>query len=368
MSEALLKKLNNQDIDWMISTGKQQSIPAGIKLLNENGSKVIDDFHILLDGSASVFLSQQDCNPLASAFARIENNSKALGFELLRLTRGEIIGENIFTDLKSEALSIQAIEPSVVLTLPLKKLKNKLERDKGFSARFYHTVALVYLKRISLLLDRLGRSNFAKTQPVKDVLYVFDKFHDSDIDWVIAHGELVKISAKTPLIRQGRPIDALYFLLDGQMKILLPSERQNPLTNIFATLEERETEEKEIARLHKGEIFGETPFVDGSLSYTDIVATEDSLVLALPKPLLIAKLQKDIGFSARFYQAISTLLADKLQGIISRLSIGRRTYTKNRTLTEKIRYEDEIDLCTLEQMSLAATKFAWMLQQLRVNH
>lgn len=367
MNAALLQELNKQDIDWMIATGQQQTIQAGIKLLHEDSHNAIDNFHILLEGSASVFLCQQDCNPLARAFASIENNPTS-GLEILRLARGEIIGENILTNLRVEAISIEAIETSVVLTLPLKKLKHKLNRDPGFAARFYHTVAVLYLKRISLLLDRLGRSNFAKTQPVKDVLYVFDKFDDKDIDWAIARGELARIPARTAVIRQGRRINALYFLLDGQMSISLPSDQDNPLTSIFASLEDRQATGTELAKLHKGEIFGETPFIDGSRSYADITATEDSYVLALPKPLLIAKLQKDIGFSSRFYWAISTLLADKLQGIISRLSIGRRTYTKNLTLNEQVHYEDELELDTLERMSLAATKFDWMLEQLKAKN
>ncbi len=60
------------------------------------------------------------------------------------------------------------------------------------------------------------------------------------------------------------------------------------------------------------------------------------------RPLLIAKLQQDIGFAARFYQAIATLLADKLQRIISRLSVGRRTYTQGQSLSPEIRYEIDI--------------------------
>ncbi len=366
MTEALLKELNNQDIDWMVAIGKQQTIPAGIRLLNEDSKTTIDHFYILLEGSMSIYLSQQDSNPLATAFASLEDNSTS-ELEILHLTRGEIIGENILTDLKSRAISIQATEASIVLTLPLKEFKNKLNQDKGFAARFYHTVTLLYLKRISTLLNRLGKSNFANSQPVRDVLYTFDKFHDSDIDWVISNGKLSKIAAETTLIRQGRPIDALYFLLDGQMSVSLSSDRHNPLTSIFATLEDRQATGTEIAKLHKGEIFGETPFIDASLSYANISATEDSIVLALPKPLLIAKLQKDIGFSARFYWAISTLLANRLQGIISKLSIGRRTYTRHRSLNEKAAYEDEIDLNTLEQISLAATKFDWMLEQLKLN-
>ncbi len=364
MTEALLQELNNSDIAWMIATGKQQEISDGTKLMR--GGDTFNSFHIILEGSATVILSQQHHNPLAHAFATLEG-TQISGLEIMRLSRGEIVGENVFTGWASPAIAIKTGERSLLLSLPLAELKTKLLEDKGFAARFYRSIAVLYLNRLHLLLNRLGRNNFAKTQPVRDVLYIFGKLHDSDLDWVIANGTLEKISARTTLIRQGGPIDALYFLLDGQMSLSLEGDRHNPLTSIFATIEGTEVPGEEIAKLHKGEIIGEAPFINGSLSYATVTATEDSLLLALARPLLIAKLQQDIGFAARFYLAIATLLADKLQGIISRLSIGRRTYSQDKPLSGRVRYEDELDSKTLEQMSLAATRFDWMLGRLKVS-
>lgn len=364
MTEALLQELNNSDIAWIIAAGKQQEISTGSKLMR--GGNTFDSFYIILEGSASVILSQKQYNPLAHAFATLEG-TEISGLEVIRLSRGEVIGDNIFTGLASQAIAVKTLEQTLVLSLPLTKLKTKLREDKGFAARFYRSIAVLYLNRLHHLFNRLGRNSFAKTQPVRDVLYIFGKLHDSDLDWAIASGSLEKIPAQTTLIRQGGPIDALYFLLDGQMSVSLESDRHNPLTNIFATLEGTKVPGKEIAKLHKGEIIGEAPFIDGRSSYATVSAVEDSLVLALPRPLLIAKLQQDEGFAARFYLAISTLLADKLQGIISRLSVGRRTYVQGQPLNDKVHYEDEIDTKTLEQMSLAATRFDWMLGRLKVS-
>ncbi|MEM7592236.1 MAG: cyclic nucleotide-binding domain-containing protein [Cyanobacteria bacterium P01_A01_bin.83] len=364
MTETLLQELNNSDIDWIIATGKQQQISAETKLMS--GGDILKNFYILLEGSASVILTQEQDSPLTQAFATLEGK-QASGLEVMRLSPGEVVGENIFTELKSQAIAVETLEQCLVISLSLRELKTKILGDKGFAARFYRSITILYLNRLQLLLERLGRRNFSRSQTVRDVLHIFSKLHDSDLDWAIANGTLKKISAQTSLIRQGGPVDALYILLDGQMNIALESERHNPLTNIFATLEETKPAEKEIAKLNKGQIIGETSCLDGRSSYATITALEDSVLLALPRPLLIAKLQQDLGFAARFYSAIAALLADKLQEIISRLSVGRRTYVRGKSLNEKIRYEDELDTDTLEQMSIAATRFDWMLERLRAD-
>lgn len=364
MTETILQELNNSDINWIIATGKQQQISSDTVLMRDGNT--FNNLYLLLDGIATATLSQKRSNPLAHAFASLEGTNIP-ELEIIRLSRGEIVGENTFTGFNSRAVTIRVLTKSLVLSLPLDEMRNKLYQDKGFAARFYKAITILYLNRLQHLLERLGRKNFAKSQPVRDVLYIFGQLHDSDLDWAIANGTIEKIPAQTTLIHQGGPVDALYFLLDGQMKVSIESDEINPLTSIFATLEGKESSGKEIANLHKGEIIGETSLIDGRSPYATVKAVEDSLVLALARPLLIAKLQQDIGFSARFYQAIVTLLGDKLQGIISRLSVGRRTYIQGQSLNEQVRYEDEIDSKTLEQMSLAATRFDWMLERLKVS-
>lgn len=364
MTEVLLQELSNSDLEWMTATGKQQVIDPGTILMGEGNTG--DSFYILLEGNLVTTVARQDNNPLAQAFATLEGNSPS-GFEILRLFSGEVVGENIFTGLKSQALTISAEDRCSVVSLPLKELKTKLGRDKGFAARFYRAIAILYLNRLEYLLEHLGRKNFSGNQAVRDVLYIFGQLHDSDLDWAIANGAIEKIPAQTTLVRQGRPVEALYLLLDGRMSVAFESNQHNPLTNIFATLEGIESSGQEIAKLYRGEIIGEAPFIDGRLPYATVTAVENSVVLALSRPLLIAKLQQDVGFSARFYQAISTLLADKLQGIISKISLGRRTYARSQSFNDPVISEDEIDADTLEQMSFAATRFNWMLGRLKVS-
>ncbi len=356
MTEVLLKELSNSDLEWMTATGKQETFYPGHILTGDN-------FYIILEGTLVATMAQPDDNPLAQAFGKLE----ASGLEIMHLSSGEVVGENILTGFKSHNITVKAEDRCLVVSLPLEALKTKLKQDKGFAARFYRAIAILYLNRLQSLLDRLGRKKFTPNQAVRDVLYIFGKLHDSDLDWAIANGNIEKITAQTTLIRQGRPVEALYFLLDGKMSVSFENNQHNPLTSIFATLEGTEVSAQEITKLYKGEIIGETPFIDGRLPYATVTAVENSLVLALSRPLLIAKLQQDIGFAARFYQAIGTLLADKLQGIISKFNSSRRTYVQEESFNNQGIDEDEIDPDTLEQMSFAATRFDWMLGRLKVS-
>ena len=380
MTDALLQELSSSDFQWAIAKGKQQEISEG-----ETWSEVYtaNNLYILLNGTLSLTLAQQSDNPLTDIFDTLEakdkssqsksNQSKSnqSNLEITRLSRGEIIGESVLTGLKNKGTAIKTLGKCQLLSIPLEELKIKSEQDVEFAARFYRAIAVLYLNRLEGLLKRLGRRNFVQSQPVRDVLYLFGKLHDSDLDWAMTNGTLQKVSAQSNLIRQGERVDALYLLLNGQMSVFFETEGHNPLASIFATLEDKKEDAeplgKEIAKLQKGEIIGEAPFIDGRLPYATVKAKENSLVLSLARPLLIAKLQQDVGFAARFYQAISTLLACKLQGVIGKLSSGRRTYARNRSLGSRVQSENELDEDLLEQMSIAATKFDWMLKRLRVN-
>jgi bacteriocin-type transport-associated protein len=219
--------------------------------------------------------------------------------------------------------------------------------------------------RLQSIISQISRSKLAPNQPLKDVLFVLGELNDSDIDWMMATGSQQKVASNTVLIHEGGPVDALYILLGGTMTVSVSSDRRNPLTRAFAALEGGEAGGKEIARLSKGEIVGETPFIDTRLPAATVRATESSVVLSIPRQQLAAKLQQDVGFASRFYRVIATLLSHRLQEMLSRLGYGRRVFSKGQPLDEKVEYEDELDNSVLDRMALAGKRFDWMLGHLR---
>ena len=358
MTEVLLKELSNSDIDWMIATGRRKEIAPGTVLVREG--KALDTLHIVLDGTLTVTVSQAQNNPLDRAFAAIEGGEIS-GREIARVSSGEVVGEIPFVGVRPTSTTVKALEKSLVMSIPQQQLAAKLQQDVGFASRFYRAIAILLSDRIS----QLGRSKLVPSQALRDMLFVLGELNDSDIDWMIATGSRQKIAANTVLIHEGGPVDALYILLGGTMTVSVSSDKRNPLTRAFAALEGGETSDREIARLSRGEIVGETPFIDAHVPSATVKALEDSLVLSIPRQQLAAKLQQDVGFASRFYRVIATLLSNRLQGMLSRLGYGRRVYSKGQPLDEKVEYEDELDSSVLDQMALAGARFDWMLRRLR---
>jgi len=362
MTEVLLKELSNSDINWMSATGRQQEIAAGTVLVQEG--KAADTLHIVLDGTLTVTVSQADNNPLSRAFAAMEDGETS-GREIARLSSGEIVGEISFLGTRSTATTVKAIEKSLVMSIPQQQLAAKLQQDVGFASRFYRAIAILLSDRLQSIVSQLTRSKLAQGQALRDMLFVLGGLNDSDIDWMIATGSRQKIAANTVLIHSGGPVDALYILLNGTMTVSVCEDERNPLARAFAVLEGSETSGREISRLSRGEIVGETPFIDARLPSATVKTIEDSMVLSIPRQQLAAKLQQDVGFASRFYRVIATLLSNRLQGMLSRLGYGRRVYSKGQPLDDNVEYEDELDSNVLDSMALAGTRFDWMLSRLR---
>lgn len=362
MTEVLLKELSPSDIDWLVATGHRQEIAADTILIRE-GQKG-DRLHILLEGTLTVTVSQADSNPLAKAFAALEGGETA-SREIARLTSGEVVGEIPLISVRPTATTVKAVEKSLVLSIPQQQLAAKLEQDVSFASRFYRAIAILLSDRLQSLVHQLSHSKRDRSQSIRDVLFILAELHDSDIDWLMATGKQQKIAADTVLIREQSPVDALYILLDGILALSVAEDMHNPLARAFAALDDGNASGREIARLYKGEIVGEAPFIDSRLPATTVKAIADSLVLSISRQQLAVKLQQDTGFASRFYRVIVTLLSNRLQGMLGQLGYGRRVYSKGQPLDEKVEYEDELEPSFLDRMALAGTRFNWMLGNLK---
>jgi bacteriocin-type transport-associated protein len=177
---------------------------------------------------------------------------------------------------------------------------------------------------------------------MRKVLFILGQLSDLDIEWLIAAGRKEQIPAGTTLIHEGKAIDALYIVLDGLLSVTMVALGG-----------------QEIARLGSGEMAGEMSFVDARPPSATVLALQDSMVLAVPRRQLVAKLEQDAPFAARFYRALATFLSDRLRGTVSRLG-----YSEGQSLQEDIEYSDELDDNVLDTVHLAGTRFERILKQL----
>jgi bacteriocin-type transport-associated protein len=176
---------------------------------------------------------------------------------------------------------------------------------------------------------------------MRKVLFVIGKLSESDIDWLISVGARRVVPEGTVLIHQGRPADAVYIVLDGELSVSVTTP---------------EGERRELARIGCGEIVGELSFLDARPPAATVAATQPATLLAIPRKVLSEKLARDTGFAARFYHALGILLAYRM-----RVSAA---YREGAALSQEVVYDDELDPDLLDQVALASRRFDWMLKRL----
>jgi CRP-like cAMP-binding protein len=177
---------------------------------------------------------------------------------------------------------------------------------------------------------------------MKKVLFILSELSTRDIDWLLTHGQVQEVTKGTLLIHEGQPLDALYIVLDGILTVSVTG-----LGN------------REVAKIGCGEVLGEMSFVDGSPPSATVKAIENSLVLAINQKKLSQKLEEDVLFALRFYQAITKFLSYRLRGTFQSFSTKESSQPQNNALDDA---EDAIGGANLE---MAKTKFERLIQGIK---
>lgn len=344
MADTLLRELSNVDLDWMITSGERSRLPTGQKLLDSHaGSGLI---YVLIEGKLGLTLTEA----ISSQDILIDE-----------LHQGEIVGIGALLNT-SDITNINTLEPSMVMSLPVAKVQEKLDSDIGFAAHFYRAIAVMLSSRLRRIFEQPDRIRFWGERSAKEVLSVFGELRDSDVDWLTSFGQTEMIPADKVLLQAGRPTDAFYILLDGQMAISAPEGNFNPLYLCFSGLEASTRDQKAFATISKGGMPGIISFLDFRPLPVTIRAVRESLLFAVPRQTLVTKLQVDDSFASRFYRVIAIEISELLHTVSSRLAdIG--TTVAGRSDED---LDEELNLEDLQQMSEGAKKFNWMLSQLGV--
>jgi CRP/FNR family transcriptional regulator, cyclic AMP receptor protein len=147
---------------------------------------------------------------------------------------------------------------------------------------------------------------------MKKILFILGELDEADIDWLLYVGSKEKLPAGTKLIQEGFPVDALYVVLSGTLRVAIEA-----LNN------------KTIAELGSGEVVGEISFLDARPPLATVTALTDALVFSIPRQQLVRKLKDDSAFAARFYQAIALFMADRLRTTVALLGYGYEEFPES---------------------------------------
>jgi CRP-like cAMP-binding protein len=179
---------------------------------------------------------------------------------------------------------------------------------------------------------------------MKKALYILAELSDRDFEWLIHVGRSKKVSAGSVLIQEGTPIDALYLVLEGDLAVIIG-----------------EVDGEEIAHIGYGEVVGEISFVDSRPPTATVKAAEDSLVWAIPRTQLTAKLSQDIAFSSHFYKALAVFLSDRLRRTVTRLGYE---HDESKEAGED---PDDLNPQLKGSLELAKARLDWLLNQLKTG-
>ena len=130
---------------------------------------------------------------------------------------------------------------------------------------------------------------------MRKILFIFGQLTDNDVTWLARVGRRLRVPAGAVLIEQGVPVETLYIVLHGELKV----------TDAGAS--------REIARLSAGEVVGEMSFIDARPPSATVSAATDSVVYAVSKARLAQELEANPPFAARFYKAVATFLSDRVR-------------------------------------------------------
>lgn len=163
----ILGELSDRDLDWMISIGSKEAVPAGTVLIQEGVAN--EALYIVLNGTLSVSMAALG------------------GREISTIGCGEVLGEMSFVDDRPPSATVKAIEESVVLAIPRQPLTEKLQQDVLFALRFYRAITKFLSTRLrgavnwfsddkDLKLPPEARSAAVEAQPADEMAVASARF------------------------------------------------------------------------------------------------------------------------------------------------------------------------------------------------
>ena len=130
----ILGQLNDQDTDWLASIGQRIHVKPG-EILIKRGVR-LEKLFIVLDGELKVLAPN--------------------GKQIARVGSGDILGEMSFVDESPTSASVEAVNEVLVLSLNREIIKQRLEQDAPFAARFYKAIAIFLADRMRNTLANFG--------------------------------------------------------------------------------------------------------------------------------------------------------------------------------------------------------------------
>lgn len=145
----ILGVLEDEDVDWLIAAGQRRELQSGDVLIHEGAP--CDQLFLILDGGLEV------------SVAALSSQAIAL------LATGEVVGEMAFIDGQPPSATVTALESSIVLAISCDLLREKLQHDIWFAARFYRALAILLSSRLRSTVKHLQGEHWRPVTSLNDL-------------------------------------------------------------------------------------------------------------------------------------------------------------------------------------------------------
>lgn len=132
----LFGHLIDEDADWLAKVGTVEKVSAGQILIEEH--KQIENIFIVLEGILGVYRSRS-------------------WLAIAKLQSGDVAGEMSFIDATPPSATVRADQDSMVLRISRTVLQTKIDKDQGFAARFYRSMAMFLSDRLRSTMLKLAQ-------------------------------------------------------------------------------------------------------------------------------------------------------------------------------------------------------------------
>lgn len=165
---SIFGELRDSDIDWLVSFGETQIVPANKVLLQ--AARPVDALYVLLDGQMAISAPQEGSfNPLYLCFSGLENSNREQK-AFTSISKGGMPGIISFLDFRPLPVTIRATRDSLVFAVPRQTLVTKLQVDHSFASRFYRVIAIEVLELLYAVRSRLVHQESAASADTADRL------------------------------------------------------------------------------------------------------------------------------------------------------------------------------------------------------
>ena len=130
----ILAELDDSDGRWFVDNGTHRAVRNGETMITEGVE--VDTLYIVTNGEVGVYVAGNK--------------------QVAKMGTGDVVGEMSLVSRQAPSASVKGLEDAEVLAIPQKLIRERLESDTAFAARFYKALAVFLSDRVREHVLRLG--------------------------------------------------------------------------------------------------------------------------------------------------------------------------------------------------------------------